>query len=72
MRTALLLLLLAPLLLAQDLTYLPAPADHSSLDALLAHFTFGITDAIALGAKPGFLLWMLFGLVAALPHQTQK
>ena len=35
--------------------------------SLLAHFLFGITDAIALGAKPGFLLWMLFGVAASLP-----
>ncbi|MGB1249711.1 MAG: O-antigen ligase family protein [Candidatus Promineifilaceae bacterium] len=35
--------------------------------SLLAHFLFGMTDAIALGAKPGFLLWILFGLAAALP-----
>lgn len=36
--------------------------------ALLAHFVYGMTDAIALGAKPGFLLWILFGLAAALPR----
>lgn len=40
--------------------------------ALLAHFTFGMTDAIALGAKPGFLLWMLFGITAALPKHAPQ
>ena len=40
--------------------------------ALLAHFTYGVTDAIALGAKPGFLLWILFGLAAALPNRLQS
>jgi putative inorganic carbon (HCO3(-)) transporter len=35
---------------------------------LLAHFLFGLTDAVALGAKPGFLFWwllaMAYGLIA--------
>jgi len=30
---------------------------------LLAHLLYGLTDAIALGAKPGFLFWMLLGLI---------
>jgi putative inorganic carbon (HCO3(-)) transporter len=33
---------------------------------ILAHQVYGLTDAITLGAKPGFLLWMLLGLMAAL------
>lgn len=33
---------------------------------LLAHFTYGLTDAVALGAKPGFIFWWTLGLVAAL------
>jgi len=33
---------------------------------MLAHFIFGITDAIALGAKPGILFWMLTGLITSL------
>jgi len=33
---------------------------------VLAHQVYGLTDAITLGAKPGFLLWMLLGLMAAL------
>lgn len=33
---------------------------------LLAHSVYGITDAIALGAKPGVLLWWLLGLTVVL------
>lgn len=33
---------------------------------LLAHFTYGLTDAVALGAKPGFIFWWTLGLVAAI------
>ncbi len=33
---------------------------------ILAHHVYGLTDAITLGAKPGFLLWAIFGLVAAI------
>jgi putative inorganic carbon (hco3(-)) transporter len=32
---------------------------------LVAHFTYGLTDAVALGAKPGFVFWWLLGLVVA-------
>jgi putative inorganic carbon (HCO3(-)) transporter len=39
--------------------------------SLLAHFIFGLTDAVALGAKPGILFWMLLGLVTALHRQKQ-
>lgn len=35
---------------------------------LIAHLLFGMNDAVALGAKPGFLFWMLLGLVAGLPN----
>jgi putative inorganic carbon (HCO3(-)) transporter len=38
---------------------------------LLAHFFYGLTDAIALGAKPGILLWTLFGLITGLYLQAQ-
>jgi len=34
--------------------------------ALLAHLVFGLSDAVALGAKPGFLWWALLGLSAGL------
>ena len=33
---------------------------------LLAHFIFGLTDTVALGARPGFLLWMAFGLATGI------
>jgi putative inorganic carbon (HCO3(-)) transporter len=33
---------------------------------LAAHLIYGMTDAVALGAKPGVLWWMLLGLVAGL------
>jgi O-antigen ligase len=32
---------------------------------LFAHLLYGLTDAVALGAKPGLLFWMLLGLIAA-------
>jgi len=41
---------------------------------VLAHHVYGLTDAITLGAKPGFILWAIFGLMAAiynLPATTQ-
>jgi putative inorganic carbon (HCO3(-)) transporter len=38
--------------------------------ALLAHLIYGLTDAVALGAKPGLLFWMLLGLITALYEQT--
>jgi hypothetical protein len=34
--------------------------------SLLAHALYGLTDAVALGAKPGILFWMLLGLTAGL------
>ncbi len=33
---------------------------------LSAHAIYGLTDAIALGAKPGFLFWILIGLTCGL------
>ncbi|MBI5648861.1 MAG: O-antigen ligase family protein [Chloroflexi bacterium] len=33
---------------------------------LFAHLVYGMTDAVALGAKPGILFWMLLGLIAGL------
>jgi putative inorganic carbon (HCO3(-)) transporter len=41
------------------------------LGGLLAHFVFGITDAVALGAKPGFLFWWLLGMVFGLYDQNR-
>ncbi|HSM55194.1 MAG TPA: O-antigen ligase family protein [Candidatus Sulfomarinibacteraceae bacterium] len=34
--------------------------------SLLGYFIYGLVDAVALGARPGFLFWYLLGLVAAL------
>jgi putative inorganic carbon (HCO3(-)) transporter len=36
------------------------------IGSLVAFHLFGLTDALALGAKPGVGLWLLLGLVAAL------
>jgi len=33
---------------------------------------YGLTDAVALGAKPGILFWMLLGLIAALFEQARS
>lgn len=35
------------------------------LAGLIAHDVYGITDAVALGAKPGLFFWLLLGLIAA-------
>lgn len=35
------------------------------LAGLVAHGVYGLTDAVALGAKPGVFLWVLLGLSAA-------
>lgn len=42
---------------------------------LFAHLLYGMTDAVALGAKPGILFWMLLGLISGLflrlkPHPS--
>jgi len=37
---------------------------------LLAHMLYGLVDAVALGAKPGILFWMLLGLIAGLDHPS--
>jgi len=33
---------------------------------LIGHLVFSFVDAVALGARPGFLIWMLLGLCTAL------
>lgn len=33
--------------------------------ALAAYFVYGLVDAVALGARPGFIFWLLLGLLAA-------
>jgi putative inorganic carbon (HCO3(-)) transporter len=40
--------------------------------SLVAFHIYGLTDAIALGAKPGVALWMLLGMVAALWRTRRK
>ncbi len=35
------------------------------LGGLVAYFIYGLTDAVALGAKPGFILWWTLGLIVA-------
>jgi putative inorganic carbon (hco3(-)) transporter len=37
---------------------------------LMAHLLFGLTDAVALGAKPGLLFWMLLALICGLYLRT--
>jgi hypothetical protein len=41
------------------------------LGGFLAHFLYGLTDAVALGAKPGILFWMLLGLSTGLFASVQ-
>jgi putative inorganic carbon (hco3(-)) transporter len=40
--------------------------------SLAAYFVYGLTDAVALGAKPGFLFWYLLALVVALRQATGR
>ena len=39
---------------------------------LFAHFLFGITDAIALGAKPGVVFWIMLALASSIFMKVQK
>ena len=41
------------------------------LGGLLAHFLFGMIDAVSVGAKPGFLFWWLLGMVFGLYDQSR-
>lgn len=41
------------------------------LAGLFAHFLYGLTDAVALGAKPGFLFWWLLGIGFGLYYQNK-
>ena len=49
---------------------LPLPFSRAAVlglgGGLAAHLVYGMTDAVALGAKPGLLWWLLLALVAAL------
>jgi putative inorganic carbon (HCO3(-)) transporter len=38
------------------------------LAALVSLHLYGLTDALALGSKPGLAFWMILGLLAALPR----
>jgi putative inorganic carbon (hco3(-)) transporter len=38
----------------------------------LAHLLYGLLDAVALGAKPGVLFWMLMGLLVGLHQQVME
>jgi putative inorganic carbon (hco3(-)) transporter len=40
--------------------------------SLVAYFVYGLTDTVALGAKPGFIFWYLLGLVAGLHRLSQR
>lgn len=39
---------------------------------LFAHFVYGLTDAVALGAKPGILFWMLLALIVCLYQRSRE
>lgn len=39
---------------------------------LVAHFVYGLTDTVALGAKPGFVFWWALGLVVAVSRLAVK
>jgi putative inorganic carbon (HCO3(-)) transporter len=39
---------------------------------LFAHMIWGMTDAMALGARPAFLLWIVLGLISGLHQQAQE
>ena len=40
--------------------------------ALIAHLSFGMTDAIPLGAKPGFAFWLTLALAVSLHDLTRR
>jgi putative inorganic carbon (HCO3(-)) transporter len=35
---------------------------------LIGYFVYGMSDTVALGAKPGFIFWLLLGLIAGMHH----
>ncbi len=41
------------------------------LAGFVAHGVYGLTDAVALGAKPGLWFWVLLGLTVGLYHHSQ-
>ena len=42
------------------------------LGGLAAHAAYGLTDAVALGAKPAFIFWLLLGLASGLYARTSR
>jgi putative inorganic carbon (HCO3(-)) transporter len=42
------------------------------LASLIAFHTYGLTDALALGSKPGILFWMVLGLLTAMSNKQVK
>jgi putative inorganic carbon (HCO3(-)) transporter len=42
------------------------------LSALIAIHLFGLTDALALGSKPGLVQWLIIGLILALPRLADQ
>jgi hypothetical protein len=42
------------------------------LAGFVAHGVFGLTDAVALGAKPGLFFWLLLALTAAVWRVSMK
>jgi putative inorganic carbon (hco3(-)) transporter len=40
--------------------------------SFLAYSVYGLMDAVALGAKPGFLWWMLLGLIVAVDQMSRS
>jgi O-antigen ligase len=64
-------------LLARRGSWLYATLGMGALAALVASHVFGLTDVVALGAKPGVLWWGLLALIAVMPnhginHQDTK
>jgi putative inorganic carbon (HCO3(-)) transporter len=39
---------------------------------LFAHLVYGMTDCVTLGAKPGFVFWMLLGVLVGLKQQVDS
>jgi putative inorganic carbon (HCO3(-)) transporter len=67
----------ASTLLAPYSTFFASPTTLRALvlgfaGGLFAHMVYGLTDAVALGAKPGILFWMLLGLIVGLYEQARS
>lgn len=68
------LLLVTAVMVWQIAAAAPAlrPAALGLLASLAALHLFGLTDAVALGAKPGLLFWLALGLIAAMHRQAHS